>query len=138
MTGGTLRHNATVNDLAGRLESLLTATPCRIFRENVRLLTKTSSRYPDIVVSCDAIDLDRDLLDDAHLIVEVVSPSTEQIDRTEKPAEYRALPSLRAYLIVDQQGTVIEAYARNDYMAPWIRSTGAITVELHGVQCELF
>ncbi|HEX5418663.1 MAG TPA: hypothetical protein VFY39_01555 [Gammaproteobacteria bacterium] len=46
MTGGTLRHNATVNRIAAALERALAGIPCHVFRENVKLVTERSSRYP--------------------------------------------------------------------------------------------
>lgn len=136
MTGGTLRHNATVNRVATELERALAGTPCQVFRENVKLLTATSSRYPDVLVSCASNDLDKDFVEDAELLVEILSPSTEHIDRTEKPAEYRALSSLRAYVIVDADGILVEGYVRDAPESPWIRTTESIAVSLHGARYE--
>lgn len=44
------------------------------------------------------------------LVVEVISPGTESIDRREKMLNYRKMPSLRAYLIVDQDRRWIERH----------------------------
>jgi Uma2 family endonuclease len=56
------------------------------------------------------------------LIVEVLSPTTEERDRNEKRIAYQAIPSLREYLIVSQDIPHIthyvrdgQAWARNDY-----------------------
>ena len=136
MTGGTLRHNATVNRIAAQLERVLANTPCRVFRENVKLVTATSCRYPDVLVSCAAVDLDTDCIEDAELLVEVLSQSTESIDRTEKPAEYRSLSSLRAYVIVDRNGDLLEGYVRESLESPWIRTAERILVGLHGAHVE--
>lgn len=48
------------------------------------------------------------------LLVEVTSPSTESIDRREKLAVYKNIPSLKAYLIVEQNRKVIERYWRDE------------------------
>ena len=46
------------------------------------------------------------------LIVEVISESTAKTDRTTKLNEYRLLPSLQYYLIVEQESCFIEIYIR--------------------------
>jgi Uma2 family endonuclease len=48
------------------------------------------------------------------LIVEITSPSTESIDRREKAFTYRKIPSLRAYLIVDQNRRWVERHWRDE------------------------
>jgi Uma2 family endonuclease len=46
------------------------------------------------------------------LIVEVLSESTAKIDRSTKLNEYRLIPSLQYYLIVDQESCLVETYIR--------------------------
>ena len=61
-------------------------------------------RYPDGTVVCGAEQIDpRDALQNPTLIVEVLSPSTEREDRTDKFREYQRIPSLRHYVLIDQQ-----------------------------------
>ncbi|MBA2618831.1 MAG: Uma2 family endonuclease [Rubrobacter sp.] len=48
------------------------------------------------------------------LIVKVTSPGTESIDRREKMLNYRKMPSLQAYLIVDQNRPRIERHWRDE------------------------
>jgi len=48
------------NRIAAELGRVLAGTPCRLFRENVKLVTPVSIRYPDVLVTCAAIDLDTD------------------------------------------------------------------------------
>jgi Uma2 family endonuclease len=48
------------------------------------------------------------------LVVEVLSESTGQRDRGEKAFYYRAMESLQAYLLVDQDRPHIEQYVRQD------------------------
>jgi len=47
------------------------------------------------------------------LIVEVLSESTARIDRREKLLAYQTLPSLDAYLLVEQDVTRVELYRRS-------------------------
>ncbi len=46
------------------------------------------------------------------LIVEVISESTEKIDRTVKLNEYRSISSLQYYIIVEQNNCFVEIYIR--------------------------
>ena len=70
--------------------------------------------YPDVVVTCSGMDIGPEspqyYLEDPLLIVEVLSPSTEIIDRREKMLGYRSLPGLKEYVLVDSEKQWIEVY----------------------------
>ena len=46
------------------------------------------------------------------LVIEVLSPSTEAYDRSQKFSLYRRLKSLKEYVLVDPEAKGIEAYVR--------------------------
>ena len=48
------------------------------------------------------------------LIVEVLSPSTEILDRREKRLNYQTLPSLQEYVLVSQKELKLEVYRKNE------------------------
>jgi Uma2 family endonuclease len=60
--------------------------------------------HPDAVVTCgpDRLFKEGRMLVDATLIVEVLSPSTKNFDRSEKFDFYRSLPSFAEYLLLAQ------------------------------------
>jgi Uma2 family endonuclease len=107
-TGGTLRHNVISLNVAAALRTGLHNTPCRVFINDVRVRVAMSSAYyyPDVVVACAregrALDLVSGEVEDAILIVEVLSEGTEGVDRREKLLAYRTLPSLSEYALVSQ------------------------------------
>ena len=74
--------------------------------------------YPDLVVVCGALqfhDQVQDVLLDPTVIVEVLSPSTEAFDRSEKFHRYRRwLPTLRDYVMVAQDRPLIDHYHRQE------------------------
>ena len=74
--------------------------------------------YPDLVVVCGALqfhDQARDVLLNATVIVEVLSPSTEAFDRGEKFRRYRTwLPTLTDYVLVAQDRPLIDHYHRQE------------------------
>src|SRR4051812_17627904 len=71
--------------------------------------------YPDVTIVCgEPVTLDGrgDVLLNPSAIVEVLSPSTERYDRGEKAEYYRSLGSLTDYIVVAQDRTWAEHYAR--------------------------
>jgi Uma2 family endonuclease len=54
------------------------------------------------MVACDPEPEDLYVESEPCLVAEVVSSSTETIDRREKLAAYKRMPNLEAYLIVSQ------------------------------------
>lgn len=75
----------------------------------------TTFTYPDIVVCGDAKfseDANLDTLENPTVIVEILSKSTESIDRIAKLHRYLQLMSLECYLLVTQDKPRIESYIR--------------------------
>ena len=73
--------------------------------------------YPDVSVYCGKRELDPD--DPARqtyvnptVLVEVLSPSTEQYDRGTKPMHYRRIETLKTILLVSQDETRVETHVR--------------------------
>ena len=61
--------------------------------------------YPDAVVVCDAIEFYKkstSVITNPLLIVEVLSPSTEEHDRTLKFSDYKQVPSFKEYVLIAQ------------------------------------
>jgi Uma2 family endonuclease len=61
--------------------------------------------YPDAVVVCEEIQLYKDsstVITNPLLIVEVLSPSTEEHDRTNKFSDYKQIPSFKEYVLIAQ------------------------------------
>jgi Uma2 family endonuclease len=104
MTGATVRHNRIVGNLYRNLHAAARGTPCSVFFEAVKLRAANDVvYYPDLIVACgEAAEVDQ-VVEYPCFIVEVTSPSTAATDRREKLAAYRAMPSLRGYLIVEQR-----------------------------------
>jgi Uma2 family endonuclease len=76
--------------------------------------------YPDIMVACGHIGIEKYYLSNPTLIVEVLSPSTESIDRREKALHYRQISTLEEYVLVAQDAPEVTIYRRAD---EWALST---------------
>jgi Uma2 family endonuclease len=66
----------------------------------------------DLAVTCAPREPGRRMLAEPMLIVEVLSPSTEHIDRLRKLADYRTLPSVQEILIVFPDERRVEVQRR--------------------------
>ena len=121
MVGARRAHGSVVSNLVRRLGNHLTDTPCRVFSESMKVqIADDTILYPDIFVTCDAADLRTDIIFRAPLlVVEVLSPSTQDYDRSRKFALYRRLVSLKEYLLVDPDSRRVEAFRRND-LNQWV------------------
>ncbi|GJG87861.1 hypothetical protein tb265_30420 [Gemmatimonadetes bacterium T265] len=115
MTGGTLRHNAIVDNVHARLRGPARAAGCRSHFTDVGVRTPSGrSYYPDVVVRCGPFAQSDRYARSPCIIVEVTSPSTRVVDREEKLGQYQTIPSLRAYVIVEQAVRRMECYVRQD------------------------
>lgn len=119
MTGASLRHNVITLNIAALLRAHLRGTPCRTFVADAKLrIAKAGAYYyPDVMVTCDPRHLtvgSEDLVVEApRLVVEVLSTSTEAVDRREKLTAYRGIPSLQEYVLVAQDEARIEIHRRH-------------------------
>ena len=114
MAGADLAHNRISLNLAFHLRAATRGTPCAVFISDmkVRVTACEAFYYPDVMLSCEPGYRDSLYQTAPCLIAEVLSPSTEAIDRREKLIAYRTLPSLRYYLLVAQDRHWVEVYTR--------------------------
>jgi Uma2 family endonuclease len=75
--------------------------------------------YPDVMVACGPPGEHPLLEAEPCVVVEVLSPGTEQIDRREKLLAYKSIPTLRAYLIVHQDRPRVERVWRDEEGTWW-------------------
>ncbi len=114
MAGGTDRHNI----LAILLTALLLnkALLKKGFALSNDVLVRTPSGkgyYPDVFVYFDqSLDSTR-VKHRPAIIIEVLSESTEAIDRGEKWQAYQQIPSLEQYILLSQVEPIAEVFARD-------------------------
>ncbi len=118
MAGGTLDHATISLNIASTLLGLLRGSSCRVFSSDARVrLSATRYVIPDVTVSCDGRDRGRvDVIQYPHLVVEVLSPSTEDYNRGRKFMYYRECPTIQEYVMVNTEYQAVEVCrrARND------------------------
>ena len=115
MAGGEDSNATAALNIGMALRTHLRGTPCRTFLSDVKLRVEAADCffYPDVMVTCSAADAaDRLVKREPVLAVEVLSPSTAAYDRGDKFNDYRQLPSLREYLLVDPQSRRCDLYRK--------------------------
>ena len=116
MSGASRRHNAIAGDLFSALNAHLPLGPFLAFALDMKVHIKTAEDerfyYPDVFVTCSPDDRGDYASDKPVLIVEVMSPSTEHVDRGAKFAAYTSLPSLQEYVLVSQKTARAEVFRR--------------------------
>lgn len=116
MTGASDLHGLILNALAFALTPTARRKGCQLFTSDMKLRLEIGGQtifyYPDLILSCDPQDRERNFRHAPCLIVEVLSPSTERTDRREKLLAYQSLPSLKSYLLIEQDKRHVELYRR--------------------------
>jgi Uma2 family endonuclease len=120
LAGGTRAHSRIAMNAGRLLEEALDASPGRVINSDIKVrVTPRIFRYPDLAVSCDPRDdsADGEALDYISyptLILETLSESTEQHDRSTKCAEYQTIPTFREYVLAEANRATVHVYRRQD------------------------
>jgi len=118
MMAPTLRgHRLVASELLGRIRDALRGRPgCRVEPEAGLRSALRDRTYliPDLAVSCAPWRPGERDTPDPLLVVEVLSPSTAEDDRTEKLPDYRAMPSVREVLLIDGDRPAADLHRRSD------------------------
>jgi Uma2 family endonuclease len=120
MTGSTPEHSVIASNVEALLrEQLGNSGPCRVHHDQYVAIPGMPPVVPDVVVTCDRADWDKDkrlrpfMIRSPLIVVEVLSPSTERYDRTEKFTRYMRCPTLEVYILVSQDEQHVELYRRS-------------------------
>ncbi len=115
MTGGTIDHNRITRNVAEALMSPLRGSGCEVFTSDIKVTTPAGDvMYPDVVVACGEIPGKATQLETPVIVVEVLSESTAARDHGHKRWAYQTIPSLRHYLLIDQDEAGAEVATRAD------------------------
>ena len=117
MAGGSRNHSFLTSSISALLYQHK-PPGCRVFSSDLRIhiaASKTYSAYCGVICGKPQFSgEEQDNLINPPLIVEVLSPSTEDYDRGKKFELYRTIESFCEYLIVHQDKPHVEHYSRQD------------------------
>jgi len=118
MSGGTAEHAEIAINMIALLKAHLQGS-CRVLSSDVRVqVAERKYFYPDVSVSCHPEDKQRgiDIVRYPHLVIEVLSPSTEANDRGKKFRFYKAHSSIQEYVLISSQHQEVEIFHRQGDM----------------------
>jgi Uma2 family endonuclease len=119
MAGGQLPHNRLAQKAANLIDSFIESKEFNFIVSNsdtkIRIEQYNKFVYPDAVVICEKPEFyqnRKDTITNPLLIVEVLSDSTKDYDRTTKYEYYRTIPSFKEYVLVHQDRRHVSVYTK--------------------------
>ena len=133
MAGASDFHNRITLNAASILNEASFKHSCVAYMSDMKVkVGKDIFYYPDIMIVCEQDSNDDYYKEKPSLIVEVLSKSTERIDKHEKLQAYLAMPSLQTYLMIDSREKLIKGYHRTE--SGWEERAYRETDEV-GIEC---
>jgi Uma2 family endonuclease len=118
MAGATNAHNIIAVNLLVALQNRLRGSRCRAFNADtkirVRLPTHWRFYYPDASIICRPNAQSESFQDEPAAIFEVMSQATRRLDMTEKKDAYLTIPSLSAYVLLEQESPAVIVHRRTE------------------------
>lgn len=116
--GVNINHVRVVGNAFFQIQSSI-ADEFEVFISNMRVYSKGANTftYPDLVIAQLPLQIVEDktatLLNPA-IIIEVLSPSTEDYDRSKKFLRYKLIPSLQTYILISSEEKKVEIFTKKD------------------------
>ena len=145
MSGAKKRHVKITHNLDKLLGNHLDSSPCSVYASDmkVKIAVANCYYYPDLSVTCNKIDLENDENDfilAPKLIIEVLSKSTEQFDRTDKFLDYQQIPELQEYVLVSQNQVQVECYRKQpsgEWLSQCYKRGDTVAITSIDFQCSI-
>lgn len=141
MSGASEAHNTIAGNIFAALRAKVRGGPCRVFISDFKLRLQIAKEdvfyYPDVMVSCHPSGIERLYLRLPTVIFEVLSPSTEGIDRREKKMSYEQTATLEEYAIVAQDRREMTVYRRANGWRGETYPAADATVEFRSIKQTL-
>ena len=132
MAGARIGHNIIQGNIFAALHSRLRGKRCRPFNSDMKIRIQLADHvrfyYPDVSVICNSNLPNDSYQDEPAVIFEVVSRSTVRIDEGEKKDAYLTIPSLKVYVLVEQETASMVVFRRtaNGFVREVIEGLGAV------------
>lgn len=145
MAGGSPAHAGIAANVVALLSRQLEGKPCRAFTSDlrVRVVATGLGTYPDVSVVCGKLETDpadprAHTAINPRVLVEILSPSTENYDRGEKLGHYKHIASLAEIVLVAHDRQEIEI-VRREVDGSWSRHVAGEgqSAELVSLGCAL-
>jgi Uma2 family endonuclease len=119
MAGASLNHNRIVSNTIFAIRDSLRKKDktCEVFPSDLRIHIpqNTLYTYPDVSVICGEpqfTDDHFDVVTNPTVLVEVLSKSTKDYDRSEKFRLYRDIETLQSYILISSDSLLVEVFTK--------------------------
>jgi Uma2 family endonuclease len=115
MAGGSGEHDQIAYNIRAAIDINFQTGPCFVRGSDMRVqVDEDTYFYPDVTVSCDVADRRRGtkVIRSPRIVIEVLSPSTERSDHTDKLKAYQACPTIQEIVLIDQFRPYVKIYRR--------------------------
>lgn len=144
MAGGSPRHAMVSSNVLIELGQKLKGQGCRVFGSDMAVKTPSLPpfRFPDLSAVCNQPVFEKigkfEALTNPLVLIEVLSPGTENMDREPKRLAYQALASVQEYLLIAQNVPHVTRFARvGEHWQRFEYGDLTAVLELSSLQCEL-
>jgi Uma2 family endonuclease len=137
MSGASLAHNRIAQALVVTFRTHLRGGPCEPFFLEAKLEIRAGRDrimyYPDAMVSCRPEDRTDQIVRNPKLVVEILSKSTQHIDRREKAMTYQRVEAIEEYALIAQSQPWVIVHRRAEEWRPMLYSAMDARVEFRSI-----
>lgn len=120
IVGAHKYHNLITGEMFRIFANHLLGKSCQPYPSDMKVKIEKKFFYPDAMVDCSQEDTEY-YVEKPSIIVEVLSKSTRQRDKTEKRLAYFQISTLQEYILIEQDFVEIEFWSR-DHENRWQQS----------------
>lgn len=116
MPGGTNNYGAIVGNILVQLRNRLRGSSCTAMGSSGGGIETAGGkiRYPQGTITCTPVPGHSRILPNPVVIFEVLSPSPRHSDTDLKLDEYRALPTMQRYILIEEIAILVTVHARQE------------------------
>jgi Uma2 family endonuclease len=141
MAGASEAHNLICVNIVSAFHAPLRSSPCKAYMADfkVRLEIHCEDIFydPDAMVACQRVGVEQYYLRHPTLLVEVFSPSTENIDRREKLLNYPQISTVEEYVLIAQDSRDVTLHRRAEDWVPRVVTAPEAPVEFRSLKLSL-
>ncbi|MBM3852091.1 MAG: Uma2 family endonuclease [Verrucomicrobia bacterium] len=141
MAGTSEAHNLIAGNIFAAFHAHLRGGPCKAYIADFKVRLEINREdlfyYPDVMVACQRVGTEQFYLRYPTLIVEVLSPSTESIDRREKLLNYPQIPTVDEYVLVSQDRPEVTLHRRDENWEPRLLAGVEAVAEFRSIKFSL-
>lgn len=141
MAGTSETHNLISGNIFASFHAHLRGGPCKAYMADFKVRLEINREdifyYPDVMVACQRVGVEQYYLRYPTLLVEVLSPSTENIDRREKLLNYPQISTVEEYVLIAQATREVTIHRRAEDWAPRLLTAPDALADFRSIKFSL-